>query len=117
MRLVPAGVLAMLLVSCEGEPGSLPQPFSVVTPEDDDVAILVTTPFEWEKSTRALTYKVTIGTDDTLASVLFEQNGLTGLTYTPPGSLPMSTTIYWQVVAFNEKGSTVSKNAPAQFNT
>lgn len=110
-------LLLLLLLCCEGEPGSAPQPFSVLVPLDDATAVLVSTTFEWKPSVRALTYTIVAATDVDLTAVLFTQADLTTTTYLPLAPLPTSTTVYWQVTAFNEKGSVVSIGAPSNFNT
>src|SRR5689334_5956293 len=91
--------LLIVLAGCEGDPGSAPQPFVLVTPGANATGVLVTSSFGWGSSIRADTYAIDIGTDSTFAATTFSASGLTTTGFTPPSALPMSTTMYWRVQA------------------
>ena len=90
------------------DPTSPPGCAGVIFPADGAVDVVGTTDLEWSPTGNTDAYYVYAGTDgggtSTPTSIA---NGLsvTGTMWTPPGVLPYSTTVYWQIVPYNVYGT------------
>jgi hypothetical protein len=87
---------------------SAPQPPDtpgLVSPPSAATAVAANTPLMWNPSANALRYDVAFGTANPPPVV---SPGQTGTAYQPPLPLMANTTYFWQVIASNAAGSTVS---------
>lgn len=64
--------------------------------------------FQWNASSLAQSYVVTVATDSGFSDVVLRQDELTETTFTPEITLDSATTYYWTVKAVNETGETFS---------
>lgn len=97
-------------------PPSAPASFAPVAPANGSLQP-VTTMFQWEQSTSAASYTLTIDDNSNLASPVI-QISTDQLTYTATlGTLNPSTTYYWSVEAENPIGMTTMNPSPQMFMT
>ncbi|MCB9838606.1 MAG: trypsin-like serine protease [Phycisphaeraceae bacterium] len=73
---------------------------------------------DWQNSTLADSYSLTIATDMALNNVVYSQAGLTVSNHIVSGSaLASCTHYYWSVTAINTNGQTEASNAVCEFTT
>lgn len=102
--------------STETEPVYPPDCPALIAPDDNGTEIPVTTNLEWNSSTGADGYRIFFGTDNPPTNI---ENGTdlgNSTAYTPTTDLDYTTTYYWQLMAYND-GGTSESCAVWSFNT
>ncbi|NJB72451.1 gliding motility-associated-like protein [Saonia flava] len=75
-------------------------------PVDNQTTVDVGTKIEWDYASTATGYRLSIGTTPSGTEILNNQDVGNVLSYGPPSNLPLDTTIYVQIVPYNENGDT-----------
>jgi hypothetical protein len=105
-RLIASTLLAF--AACEGNPGSPPLPFELLTPAEATATAVTTPTLTWKASPRALSYTLEIATDSAFTAIVFTQPDLFVTTFTLTAPLAAGTVHFWRVTALNDQGSTPS---------
>lgn len=92
-----------------------PLPFALTSPAPGTYVTTAMPTLEWETSSLAETYTVTIDDNANLSSPLLVQTGITDTSFDVPAGLLTNGIVYWQVTAENSDGSVIGGPDPADF--
>lgn len=88
---------------------------SALTTPANTATNVSTTPTSWSAADQADTYQLIVASNADYSTIVINQSGLTGTSYTPGTALNTNTTYYWKVIAVNGSGTTISDGR--QFTT
>jgi hypothetical protein len=94
-----------------------PGPFTLTSPMDGATSVSTLPTYMWNPATGADNYRLQVSEDFNFATLVIDQTGITGLSFTPSTALQSGTTYYWRVAAINAGGSTIASPAPLFFET
>ncbi len=77
---------------------------ALLTPADAATGQVAQPVFTWQAASQAASYTLQVATDAAFTSLVINQSGLTGTSYTPPTPLETRTVYYWRVKAINTCG-------------
>lgn len=87
----------------------------LTAPGNNTTNVGVTPTFAWQAADQADTYQLLVASNADFSTIVINESGLNGTTFTPGTALDTSTTYYWKVIAVNGSGSTLSEGR--QFTT
>ncbi|MDQ5982487.1 MAG: hypothetical protein QG549_484 [Patescibacteria group bacterium] len=87
----------------------------LTTPANTATNVSTTPTFSWSAADQADTYQLIVASNADYSTIVINQSGLTGTSYTPGTALNTNTTYYWKVIAVNGSGTTISDGR--QFTT
>ena len=77
---------------------------ALTAPANGALNVAVRPTFQWGAVAQAATYRVQVSTSAGFGTLLVDQSGLTGTSFTPTSDLPSNSVLYWRVTATNPCG-------------
>lgn len=96
-------------------PSGPPAAFATLTPAPGTVDVTATPTFEWQPSSGAAYYRLTLATTADLRDPVVVADGLRGTTLRPSVELRAGVRYWWSVEAVNGAGATASSSGPSDF--
>ncbi|QQR75843.1 MAG: choice-of-anchor J domain-containing protein [Holophagales bacterium] len=78
---------------------------ALTAPANGALNVAVRPTFQWGAVAQAATYRLQVSTSAGFGTLLVDQSGITGTSYTPTSDLPSNSVLYWRVTPSNPCGT------------
>lgn len=83
---------------------------TLTAPNNSATGVNVRPEFSWNAADNATSYRLLVSSQSNFSSLVVNQSGITGTSYTLNSNLSDTTTYYWRVEAINDYGSSLSSS-------